>query len=101
SKLPIDEQALQTVWDALYAVSTMLRGVVPTRLCPWCKGQDGVQQECAACKGNGYTPADVKDEDVPRELLETKKPRVAIKGKYVLVSELDPEGERPEENVFA
>lgn len=92
SSLPFDAKVVEGLWDSLHGIGVTLRGAIPKSICPWCKGQEGVQDDCAACQGNGYVTRVVRDEDVPKELRETgKKAMVALRGKYVLLSSIAPE----------
>jgi hypothetical protein len=81
SKLPVDGVRVALLWDALHGVSAMVRGMVPTGVCPWCKGTEGVQENCAACATLGYITAAVTE--VPEELLDTENVVVALDGEYV------------------
>lgn len=58
----------------------------PAGICPWCKGQPGIQESCAACEGSGYGTA-TQCENAPQKLLRADRPVVVRNGAEVLLHE--------------
>lgn len=79
------EQIQASVQDA----KDMMAALIPSSLCPYCKGHDPYQDTCTACWGLGWVSADkVKDlaTSAP-ELLDLRKPMVRHQGKDVFLEE--------------
>lgn len=63
------KQRLQRLHTEITGASGMVRGARPISLCPWCKGQERVQDECTACHATGYITRS-QEATVPEELLD-------------------------------
>ena len=61
-------------------LQVQLTALEPTSLCPWCKGQPGVREKCAACEGRIYV-GKVELQQAPRDILDRDNPVVFFSGK--------------------
>lgn len=74
---------LQKLRELTVELAQALKGAVPRSLCPYCKGQEEFQENCAPCVGEGYIRED-QLATVPEEL---KSPNtVWVRGKVELLN---------------
>lgn len=83
-----DMSAMVRLRRSLQEDSELVRAMYPRSLCPYCKGQDGVQDRCKPCAAKGWVG---KMGFVPSELLDKKTLRVHDRGKSVLLVAEAPE----------
>lgn len=69
SGLPIHQARLNRLKEDVALCSSTMRGLLPTDLCPFCKGIPAVQAKCGACLNTGYITRNQR-EGVPKELWE-------------------------------
>ena len=84
--LPFPKARLDRIRGELHDVAAKVRGARPKSLCPYCKGQDGIQEQCVACQGCGLT-TDSQENGVPTELLREENPMVMANGALVEMAE--------------
>ena len=80
---PLHKGRLNQVKEEIAMAAKALRGLIPTCLCPYCKGVEKLQKApCLACFGSGYITED-QEGNVPKELWEVDDQAVvAISGKF-------------------
>jgi hypothetical protein len=76
---------LDVVTD-LRTAAARLKQHMPHALCPWCKGQAGVQEQCAACVSTGWIGKG-QALQAPKELRDSGN--VSVNGKLVSIESLD------------
>lgn len=80
---PLHTARLVRLRDDLALLSKTMRGLVPSDLCPYCKGVPVLQEKCSGCAGTGYITHGQR-EGVPSELWETGDAAVVLtNGKFV------------------
>lgn len=87
-------EAQGDVWDAridtkLHEVLQLVKNARPAALCPYCKGQEGLQESCSGCSGRGWIPGHELLK-VPHELLLGKPLKVMVRGEIVALASPDP-----------
>ena len=81
SGLPVHQARLNRLKEDLALCSKVMSGLMPSDLCPFCKGIEEVQKNCGGCAGTGYVTANQRD-GVPKELWEVgEKAVVMVQGK--------------------
>lgn len=81
SGLPVHQARLNRLKEDIALCSKTMRGMVPSDLCPFCKGIEDVQKNCGGCLGTGYITMNQRD-GVPKELWEVgEKAVVMVSGK--------------------
>lgn len=95
-KLPLQRMRFQRLYDEIKACGAAARGIIPISLCPWCKGLDGIQENCNGCVQTGWISRDQMDQ-VPRDLWNTgSQAYIAHAGRYRKLNEvLDEIAPRP------
>jgi hypothetical protein len=88
SDVPRSLTQLRRLRTAIDEVEQELQGHFPTSICPWCKGQHGVQEYCHACEGTGYVGR-AKYEGAPKSLRNAIKQTVIVNGNEVAISDLE------------
>ena len=80
---PLHKGRLNQVKEEIAMAAKSLRGLIPTCLCPYCKGVAKLQEApCHGCFGAGYITED-QEPGVPKELWEVDDSAVvAISGKF-------------------
>lgn len=87
AKLPLHELPLNSAREAIAEVARVLRGLLPSCLCPFCKGVEDLQKKCHGCRMTGYITK-AQEPGVPEELLrEGDEALVSDGGKYVPLKE--------------
>lgn len=86
SELPFPSSRLDRLRQVTRETHHMLKGAVPVSLCPFCKGLDGAQEQCAGCQRVGYITQD-QFANVPEELLDEYEPKVIVQGVTYTVEE--------------
>lgn len=80
--LPLHSNRINHVREDLAVCARALRGLLPTCLCPYCKGAPVLQPKCSACIGSGYITRS-QEEGVPKELWDEENPVVSVSGQFV------------------
>lgn len=70
----------QDVRQQLQQLSSLIRANIPVALCPYCKGQDGILEECICCSATGWVGRD-KLSGVPAEFCDRDHLLVSHRGK--------------------
>lgn len=70
----------QDVRQQLQQLSSLIRANIPVALCPYCKGQDGIMEECIACRATGWVGRE-KLASTPLELCDRDHMRVSYRAK--------------------
>jgi DnaJ-class molecular chaperone len=73
---------LQAARRDLDKLSEEVKGMRPSRLCPYCKGQDKVFEDCKACLGSSYITKS-QDQSIPAKLDDRKHLHIMKNGKTV------------------
>lgn len=89
--LAFPQARLERLREEIHAQASHCRGLRPVSLCPWCKGLDGVQENCAACFGTAFITKS-QEQAVPKELLDEVDPKVVVDGKVQSADSLVSEG---------
>ena len=90
SGLPVHQARLNRLKEDLALCSKTMRGMIPSDLCPFCKGADTVQEHCGGCLSTGYITQNQR-EGVPKELWEVGEKAVVMqRGKMVPFESLFP-----------
>lgn len=77
--LPRHMTKLRRILELCQQAETELQEQRPACICPWCKGQPGIQEKCAACERTGYgTEAQLSG--APKKLLNGTRPLVVVNG---------------------
>jgi ParB-like chromosome segregation protein Spo0J len=80
SGLPLHRARMNRVREDLALLSSTLRGLTPTCLCPFCKGVEELQAlPCGGCMGTGYVTQN-QEEGIPSELWSEGDGAVVIAG---------------------
>lgn len=79
--LPLHAARLGAVRENIAVCARALRALLPTWLCPKCKGISLLQPKCSTCMGTGYITKN-QEEGVPAELWREEDPLVLVDGKY-------------------
>lgn len=84
---PVHQARLNRLKEEVALCSRTMRGMVPSSLCPYCKGVEEVQngipdvrKPCGGCMGTGYITKN-QEEGVPKELWEKEPAIVMVNGK--------------------
>lgn len=79
SQLPRHMTKLRRILELCQEAESELKEQRPACICPWCKGQPGIQEKCAACEKTGYgTEAQLSG--APKKLLNGARPLVVVNG---------------------
>jgi ParB-like chromosome segregation protein Spo0J len=82
SKLPFHSGMLQAARRDLDELSEDVKGMRPSRLCPYCKGQEKYSADCKACLGACYITKS-QDQSIPAKLDDQEHLHVMHNGKTV------------------
>lgn len=77
--LPRHMTRLRRILELCQETEAALQEQRPACICPWCKGQPGIQESCAACEKTGYG-TDAQLEGAPKKLLSAKRSVVVMNG---------------------
>lgn len=80
--LPLHEGRLTKTYESIAVSSAALRALLPTCLCPYCKGVPKLQPKCLACMTTGYITRG-QEPGVPDELWNEEHPVVMDDGQLV------------------
>jgi ParB-like chromosome segregation protein Spo0J len=69
SGLPVHQARLNRLKEDVALCGKTMRGLLPSDLCPFCKGIPALQEKCGGCLGTGYITTNQR-EGVPKELWE-------------------------------
>lgn len=89
AKLPFNEARFNTITATLEDAGSALGALVPASLCPFCKGVEGVEEQCSGCNKSGYVTKD-QLANVPPGFLDLDKPVVLVGGKKVKLDDVLP-----------
>jgi ParB-like chromosome segregation protein Spo0J len=81
SGLPVHAYRLGQAKESIALLGSMLRGLLPVCLCPFCKGVPALSPKCTGCMGTEYITANQED-GVPKELWNERAPLVTDNGKF-------------------
>lgn len=81
------KEHLQFLRHQLYQQSCEVEKLRPVSLCPWCKGLDGLMEDCMACEGAGFITKGYEIE-APPELLDEQEPKVVVDGEFTPVEDV-------------
>lgn len=82
--LQMSERRIAATMEAIAAIRADIKDGLPAAICPWCKGQDGIQQKCRACEAMGWVgPKALKA--APKELVDPREPMVSMGGQLARI----------------
>lgn len=76
------EGRLQRESQSVHDATALVLSMVPSSICPYCKGLTGLIEKCATCLAAGYVGESIVAQ-APKELLDEKEIAVAVDGKMV------------------
>lgn len=85
SDLPFNSVLLGQMREVADQLGSMLRGFEPECLCPYCKGTEGVQEQCGLCCGCGWITK-TQHGQVPPKFLDGKELVIMQNGEVVSLS---------------
>ena len=87
---PVNGAKVRQLLDRAKKFQKALSELVPLALCPWCKGIEGLQEECPRCLATGWVHSTA---GAPPELLDAGDPCVVENGELRLVADITEDDE--------
>jgi|GEM_PF-7121704 len=79
SELPLPRSRVHRLRQTIRDTRGLIDGMYPVSLCPFCKGLDGAQEQCAGCQKAGFITKN-QNHNIPAELLDEEDPKIIVQG---------------------